>query len=114
MLSAGRPWASLVKCCTVRWVDVNEGEAVDVNQWSRLVRREFNIGRDDALYASIPPLEALRLIVSHAATHQEHRQRRMLMMHDVRRAYFYVKIQRDVYIELPKEDPGHGKGILGK
>ena len=38
----------------------------------------------------------------------------MIMIHDVRRAYFYAVIQRDVYIELPKEDPGHGKGLLGK
>ena len=38
----------------------------------------------------------------------------MLMINDVRRAYFYAKIQRDVYIELPKEDPDHGKGLLGK
>ena len=36
------------------------------------------------------------------------------MINDVRRAYFYAKIQRDVYIELPKEDPDHGKGLLGK
>ena len=36
------------------------------------------------------------------------------MINDVRRAYFYAKIRRDVYIELPKEDPDHGKGLLGK
>ena len=36
------------------------------------------------------------------------------MIHDVGRACFYVKIKRDVYIELPKEDPDHGKGLLGK
>ena len=36
------------------------------------------------------------------------------MINDVRRAYFYAKIQRDVYIELPKEDKDYGKGMLGK
>ena len=35
------------------------------------------------------------------------------MINDVRRAYFYAKIQRDVYIELPREDSDHGKGMLG-
>jgi hypothetical protein len=35
------------------------------------------------------------------------------MVNDVRRAYFYAKIQRDVYIELPEEDEMHGK-MLGK
>ena len=38
----------------------------------------------------------------------------MLMINDVRRAYLYAKVQRDVYIELPKEDPDHGKELLGK
>ena len=36
------------------------------------------------------------------------------MIHGVRRAYLYAKIQRDVNIELPKEDKEHGKGMLGK
>ena len=36
------------------------------------------------------------------------------MINDVRRAYFYAKIQRDVYIEFPKEDPAHGKMMLEK
>ena len=43
----------------VRWFDVNKGDAIDVNYRSRLVGREFNVGRDDAFYASTPPLEAL-------------------------------------------------------
>ena len=36
------------------------------------------------------------------------------MINDVRRAYLYAKTQRDAYIELPKEDPDHGKGMSGK
>ena len=36
------------------------------------------------------------------------------MMNDIRRAYFYAQIQRDVYIQLPKEDLDYGKGMLGK
>ena len=36
------------------------------------------------------------------------------MINDVRRAYLYARIQRDVYIEFPTEDPDHGKGYLGK
>ena len=36
------------------------------------------------------------------------------MIHGVRRAFFHGKIPRDVYSELPEEDPGHGKGLLGK
>ena len=106
--------ASRGKIIGVRWVDVNKGDAQDVNYRSRLVGREFNVGRDDVLYASTRPLEALRLIVSYAATHPTTGRRRIIMINDVHRAYFYAKIQRDVYIELPNEDPGSSKGRLGK
>ena len=43
------------KIIGVRWVDVNKGDATETNYRSRLVGREFNIGRDDALYAATPP-----------------------------------------------------------
>ena len=92
------------KIIGVRWVDVNKGDATDTNYRSRLVGREFNIGRDDALYAATPPLQALRLVISHAATHTPGGAWHMVTVNDVRRAYFYAKIQRDVYIELPPED----------
>ena len=53
-------------------------------------------------------------MVSHAATNSGDGKSRQVMVNDVRRAYFYAKIARDVYVELPKEDPDHGKGMLGK
>ena len=79
--------------------------------------RELNVGRDDALYASTPPLDALRLTVSYAATHSATERRRMVLVNDVRRTYFFLlfaNIQREVYTELPKEDSDCGKGLLGK
>ena len=36
------------------------------------------------------------------------------MINDVRRVYFYAKIQRGVYIEVPREDPRAGPNVLGK
>ena len=36
------------------------------------------------------------------------------MINDVRRAYFYAKIQRDVYIEVPREDSRAGPDVIGK
>ena len=72
----------------VRWADVNKGDALDVNYRSRFVGREFNVGRDDALYAPTPPLEALRLIVSYTAAQPLNGKRRIIMINDVRRAYF--------------------------
>ena len=102
------------KIIGTRWVDVNKGDSINVDCRSRLVGREFNVGRDDALYASTPPLEALRLIISEAATVSGGAARREVMVNDVRRAYFYAKIKRDVYIELPQEDPEYGTGKIGK
>ena len=43
--------ASGGKIIGVSWVDVSKGDALDVNYRSRLVEREFNVGRDDALDA---------------------------------------------------------------
>ena len=97
-----------------RWVDVNKGDSEDPNYRSRLVGREFNTGVNNALYAATPPLEALRLVVSYAATDVPGGKRRQVMVNDVRRAYFYAKATRDVYIELPQEDPDFGSGNICK
>ena len=55
-VSRKRQASTAGKIIGVGWVGVNKGDALDVNYRSRLVGREFNIGRDDALYASTPPL----------------------------------------------------------
>ena len=94
------------KMISVKWLDTNKGDRLNPNHRSRLVGREYNQGKDDTLYASTPPLEALRLIVSHAASVDPERpgERRELMVNDVRRAYFYARQRRHVFIELPAED----------
>ena len=56
------------KVIEVRWVDVNKGDEEKTDYRSRLVGQEFATHRDDSLYASTPPLEALRLVMSYAAT----------------------------------------------
>ena len=89
---------TLGKIIGVRWVDVNKGDSEEPEYGSRLAGRELNFGKDNALYAATPPLEALRLIVSHAATYPDSGPQRVVMINDVRRAYFCAKITRDVYI----------------
>ena len=56
------------KFIETRWVDVDKGDEKSPDYRSRLVAKEFNTGQEDGLYASTPPLEALRWILSHAAT----------------------------------------------
>ena len=51
-----------------RWIDVNKGDQDNPLYRSRLVGKEFNDGGGEGLFASTPPLEALRMLVSDAAT----------------------------------------------
>ena len=56
------------KLIDVRWIDVNKGDHENPAYRSRLVGREYTSHKDDSLYAATPPLEALRTIISNAAT----------------------------------------------
>ena len=55
----------------VRWADTDKGGDGVTDIRSRLVARDFKMKgnkNDDDLYASTPPLEAIRMLVSRAAT----------------------------------------------
>ena len=58
----------------------------------------------------------MRLIISHAATIDPNKPtvRREMMVNDVRRAYFYAKQRRNVFIELPAEDTDAQEGEVGQ
>ena len=95
------------KIIKVRWVDTNKGTEECPNVRSRLVAQEFK-GKgggisDFELYSAMPPLEAMKMVVSHAAT-KEKGQRRQLMVVDIRRAYFNAPARRPVFVEIPPED----------
>ena len=70
--------------------------------------KEFREGEDFALFAATPPLEALRVIVSEAATLEWDRTgkqvEKVIMINDVARAFFEAPTTRKVCIELPEED----------
>ena len=109
------------KIIDVRWADVNKTDQTNPEYRSRLVGKEYRRGTEEALYAATPPLEALRAIISCAATHDPQRQQQQrqpqarprqrdaadlkhIMINDVRRAYCYSTATRDLFINLPKED----------
>ena len=54
------------------------------------------------LFAATPPLEAVKLALSEAAT--DATEDTVVSVVDVRRAYFYAAARRKVYVELPPED----------
>ena len=95
------------KTIQARWVDVNKGDRRSPDYRSRRVGKELNFGVDLALYAATPPLEALRLILSQAATGKRAKGQRV-MINYVKRAYFHAKVTRDIYIELLQEDRDGG------
>ena len=97
-----RSSAAGCKIIRTRWIDVNKGDLASPNYRSRLVGKEYNDGVNPDLYASTPPLEAMRFIVSHAATLSE--SSRCIMVNDISRAYFNAKAARDLYVEIPAED----------
>ena len=105
------------KLVGVRWVEVNKGTDSSPKVRSRLVCQEFNANGDhpDELFAPTPPLAATRWLISEAAS-QGHRDGVLrLMVLDFKRAFLYANITRDVFIELPDEDPMKRGGVnIGK
>jgi hypothetical protein len=51
-----------------KWVDVNKGDLKRPVVRSRFVAKQFADKRSGEFFAATPPLEALRMLVSHAAT----------------------------------------------
>ena len=110
------------KIIGTRWIDVNKDDEKRPDYRSRLVGKEFRRGTDKTLYAATPPLEGLRAIISRAATYDpdhnhhsnEQPQRKHLMVNDVKRAYFYAQAKRDLFIEVPDEDPDKDPSMVGR
>ena len=101
------------KIIKLKWIDTNKGDTENPNYRSRLVGMEFSSGADPENFAATPPLEALRVVVSHAGTVKNGKARKF-MINDVARAYFNAKIDRDLYVELPAEDRDDKDDMVGK
>ena len=91
------------KLIRTKWIDLNKGDTQSPNYRSRLVAMEFNEYVDPSLFAATPPLEAMRYIISRAATVAGGKKRAVMSV-DVSRADFNAECTRDVYIEIPQED----------
>ena len=93
------------KVVKTRWIDINKGDEDTPNYWSRLVAKEFNDGAGEGLFASTPPLEALRFLISETATvrGREDWEDKVIMVNIVARAFFEAPMRRDICVELPAE-----------
>ena len=91
----------------VQWVDHNKGTQSQPQLRSRLVGQEFANGqRRDDLYAPTPPLSAARYMLSRCASHgHRYPENNRILLMDIKTAFLYGYITRNVYIELPQGDP---------
>ena len=96
------------KIITTRWLDVNKGDATNPDYRARLVGRELNTEARLDLFAATPPLESLRIICAFCASSQRRKDPFVILSIDVKRAYFYAKSTRAIYVEIPIEDYEEG------
>jgi hypothetical protein len=105
-----------------RWIDTNKGDSTIENYRSRLVAQEFKNKAIAALFAATPPLESVRILlavftseiydVNGVERPTEGPQRIGAKLVDISRAHFYAPAQREIYIQLPAEDPRYGEPDL--
>ena len=100
-----------IRILKMKWIDIDKGDLEHPNYRSRFVAMEFNTHWMDGPFASTPPLEALKLLVSDAATvdsmaHNSSKEEKAVMVNDVARAFFEAPIRRELAVELPVEDGG--------
>ena len=109
------PW---MKILSAKWLDVKKGDESNPNIRSRLVRVELAKHKRDHLFEATPPLECLKMIISLCASTPGYR----IMATDVKRAYFYAKATRPIFVHIPGEDwvPGdeakvakHNRSLYG-
>ena len=84
---------------------------------SRLVATEIRRKGTEGHFAAAPPLETLRILTRRLASEDPTGLSDPLMVSlvDVSRAHFYADAEREVYVQLPDEDPRASEpGICGK
>lgn len=83
-----------------KWVDVNKGDREKPDVRSRYVAKEIAFYRSDDFFAATPPLEALRMLISHVASSEGEK----LLLMDARKAHLHASAIRLVYVDLPPEE----------
>lgn len=105
---------------TLKWVDRNKSDDQKPNYRSRLVVREVKRATtplaEHESYSAMPPLEALKVLLSLMSSKQfsTRGKRYKLGLIDISRAHFYGQSKRRVYCTLPEGQEQAGKCALLK
>ena len=105
---------------SLRWVDTNKGTEELPRIRSRLVVRELKVKTQHMeaaeLFSAMPPLEALKLLVSLLVSKKRTARGGVLKLglYDISRAHFYGVAKRRVFVCLPEEEAKPGKCALLK
>ena len=88
-----------LKVLQTRWIDINKGDVEKSTFPSRVVAMEFNTSQMDGLFAATVPLEALKLLVSDAATVEKcpdsaFKEETAIVVNDVARAFFEALVEK--------------------
>ena len=91
-----------------RWVDVNKGDGQMEVYRSRYVamelKNQYGGATRDGLFAAMPPLEGMRLLLSYVASRQNRKFPPKLMFIDISKAYLHADVLNDsICVELPGE-----------
>lgn len=87
-----------------RWVDVNKVDSAHPNVGCRYVAKETACEKNDDFFAAMPPIEALRMLISHAATGRTSgRNGRKILVTDARKAHLHAMTEREIFVDLPLE-----------
>ena len=91
----------------VRWGNVNKEDEINLKYRSRLVAKEINAHTMLDIYAATAPLEALRAVIG-CTVNEDLAEKSggpiKIMATDVSRAYFHVRVTRQVYVKLSPDD----------
>ena len=101
------------KMITTRWIDTNKGDDSKPDYRARLVGREIKIDPRPDLFAATPPSESLRMILSICVSNQCNNGPYRILTSDIKRAYFFARARKPIFIEIPIEDrmPGDDNKI---
>ena len=92
---------------SAKWVITNKGTVECPKPKARLVARDFvsdTINRD-TLFSGTPGLSIARSLILRAATLRSSAKKFKIMLLDVTAAFLYGFSERQLFMEIPKEDP---------